>query len=397
MSSRTKSTGRQRQQTLRATIAWSYDLLRPVSSSGCSGSLGVFAGGSGLAAVTAAVPADDLVAATPRPALRPRRRQPGASRGRRRRGTPVQPPGDRARLRPDQLDSRGVLTTRQSAHAQFFYDLTMTLRRGMTTAAHGRHRAVLVRELPNLRAMLAAGPPDVRHPEFYAGSVPPSHVVTMVVSTLGLYSRRADALAIAETALRETGIDPYGAAALHRQLAVLRADGWLPGAPEHAQLTLDLTSTLPRIPLPDWVDPDVLEFTAVRQQMFEHQARGRLRDAREACDRLLALAEDGRALHRALAHEAVYHQAYTEKDFVRARHYLCLERDVLVELGDEREQVLWVNNMADLELRMGERDLAAVRLAATTEDVIGLGDLDVLMAYAETFAVAVGPHYPDCV
>lgn len=379
-----------RQRTLRDAIAWSHSLL-DAPGQRLLECLGVFVGGASLDALARVASAEDLEGRDELDLLfdlvdaslvRVADTDDGEPRF-----SLLETVAAFAR---DRLTDRGVIRDRRAAHAQYFYDQTCLRNAGIRTAAHARHRAVFVRELANLRAVLAAGASGVRHPEFYPGDVPASHVAVLVAGTAAEFAMPVEARALAVDALDAHDSDPYGDVALRMLLGGLLSDARDADAMAHIDAALRLSRDLPRVPLPSWVDPTPVEFRATRRQMFELHGRGSLDDARVLCRRLQVLAQAGPLDHEAMAQEAAAFQAYEEGDFEAAAHHLDLQREVLVRLEDERELVLWVNNRADAELRQGRHAQAALRLAAAVDDVLALGDLDVVLVHADTMASVIG-------
>jgi tetratricopeptide (TPR) repeat protein len=133
----------------------------------------------------------------------------------------------------------------------------------------------------------------------------------------------------------------------------------------------------------------------LREVVLHHVGQGDLDSASARWDELLSSAAGGPALRRSLAHEAAYLIAYERGDLEAAARFLELEQRDLVEMNDERELVLWVNNMADLELQMGRRDAAIERMKLAVEEFIALGDVEVLLVGLETLAELLAGHQPE--
>ena len=146
-----------RQRTVRAAIAWSYDLLTPVQARVLE-CLGIFEGGAGLEALTVVVRHEELDGAD---LLEVLFGLVDASLVQVHDGDDGEP---RLSLLEtvrmfarERLGQRDVLADRQQTHAQFFDDLSRECYDGMRTAEHAKHRTRFLAELGNLRAMLAAG------------------------------------------------------------------------------------------------------------------------------------------------------------------------------------------------------------------------------------------------
>ena len=296
----------------------------------------------------------------------------------------------------DQLDSREVLPVKVHAHAQFFYDLAGHLYQGSRSAQHGLTRVRFEEEVANLRCMLAATPESVRDDGFYQGPVPLSHLVVLVAWVCLRFGHVRDAyLVLTEAAVRpET--DPYADVAMR-----LAFGDYIKLLPEvtvdaaYLETTRTMAAALPEAHLPPWVEPINLEFLARRHLVILAQETEALDHAQELCDDLVAFAEArGTKRHRALADEALAYQAYRSGDLEGALTHLGREHRYFEEIGDVRQLVICINNLADVELMMGRPADAAARLVAGTEQVVALGDLETFRVYLQTFAQVIGGRAP---
>ena len=385
----------QRQATVRGTISWSYDMLSPPQQAVLD-CFGVFENGASLEALHAVVEDEDL-AGHPLPELLydlvdvnlVGAHETGDGRARFRVLETVR---QFARRR---LQERDSLLRRLQSHAQYYYDFTRELYGSAESRAHGLLRARLEEELANLRAMLSDGSVRVHDSEFYGEPVPPSHILALVVSTYIRFERVRDAFLLGFHAVEEGTADPYAEVAVR---VVLGSSRQWPDATmldeNFVQTTAAKAKALKDAHLPEWVEPRNTEFYARRELIFLAHERGDLDSARTLCDDLMGIAETGTTLQKSLAHEALAFQADEDGDLERARIFLERMRLDLIALGHDRELGLWINNMASLEQELGQHAAAAKRLAKGAEQVIALGDPDILTNYLETFAEVVGERAP---
>lgn len=380
-----------RQRTIRSTIAWSYDLLSD-DQQRLLDCLGVFVGGASLPAIASVSAPEDLpdlldvlfglvdanlVQVSDTDDGEPRFSLLEAVRI----------------FAQDRLDERGVRTDREARHAQYFYDLVARHWDERQALNHAHTRAEHLREVGNLRAVVSRSARGVHHARYYGDEeVPTSHVVTLFAMVTGAaFLRFADAQAWVQAGLELPGLDdPARAALLHEQ-------GYLEariGDSRAALVTLGeaagIATPLGDLDLPLWVDPVWRLFLIHRETAHAHMNLGESDLARQACRRVL----DGPVPvgpEQVVIHELPYLIAVNDEEFDEARTHLEREGQLIRELGMEREQLMWVNNMADLDVETARHEDARRRLSEHCEAYIAQGDLDLLQYALSTFAAAIGP------
>jgi hypothetical protein len=191
-------------------------------------------------------------------------------------------------------------------------------------------------------------------------------------------------------ALAQPNLDAYGEVGLRRRLGRTKLEWNEPDATDYLNLTLDMADALPHRELPDWVSPRSSQFQARRHLLMREVDTGNLGAAGVLQQQLKEMSDDGPLLHRAMAHEAAHFLAYYEGDFEEALRTLEDERRVLVEMGDVHELLVVTNNIAGVEVRLGQPEAAAKRMAESAEEFIELGDIDLLTAAIETLGGALG-------
>lgn len=386
-----------RQRTVRATIAWSYDLLDHVQQRVLD-CLGVFVDGAPLPGLLQVTAAEDLEG---RALLDVLFELVDASLVQ---VTDVEDGEPRFSLLEtvrlfacQRLEERGVWEDRQARHAQYYYDVTTRHWDDRQKLNHARNRAEHLREAGNLRAVVTRGARGVRHPEFYGdGEVPPAHVVALLANIAGgaAFQRYAESRAWAHAGLALPSVDGPARASLTFALGHLVARaGNGPEALAWLEGTVRVASTLGAPDLPSWVDPACQHFLSHREIAHVHLDLGDVEQARAACDRMLALPPPP-GHERLVVHELPYFIAVDAGDLEAARFHLEREGDLIDELGVERERLLWANNMADLDVQMGRHADARRRLAVHCEGYLAQGDVDLLQYVLSTFASALGPTDP---
>ena len=296
----------------------------------------------------------------------------------------------------DQLAGRDVLPLRVEAHANFFYDLAGRLYDGSRSAQHSVTRVRFEEEVANLRAMLAAAPDAVRHPDYYPGPVPHSHLVVLVAWVCLRFGRVRDAYLVLDEVKDRPVPDPYAEVAM--RLAFGDYISLLPEVAvddDYYAVTRTMAEALPDAHLPTWVEPRNSEFYARRHLVLLAQESDDLARAQDLVHDLVAFAEErGTPRHRALADEAIAYQAYRSGDPERALEFLGREKQYFEEIGDVRQLTICTNNLADVELMLGRPAEAAARLIAGTEQVAELGELETSRVYLQTFAQVIGERAP---
>ena len=221
----------ERQRTIRAAIAWSYDLLEPAQQVVLD-RLGIFESGASFEAVEAVVPSEALVGADVADVLfelvdASLITVTDTEDGEPRFGLLQMI----KRFALDRLAATGALDDAMAAHAQFFYDLARGPLFEQFDHSYRSGRDQFLRELDNLRAVVERSAPGVHDEPYGDEPVPPLHVARLLVTLAHRYRRYSDGLAWCDTSLASPAAaqDHLGRAALHAMRARLhRALGDLP-------------------------------------------------------------------------------------------------------------------------------------------------------------------------
>ena len=384
-----------RQRTIRATVAWSYDLLDPVPQRVLD-CLGTFVDGAslpGLGAVTTAEDLDgrdlldvlfELVDASLVQVADSDDGEPRFSLLETIRAFAV-----------DRLDARGARLDREMRHAQFFYDLERAAFAARHRDAYSGLLGQFVPEIANVRAALSRRP-RVVDLDYGDSPVPPSHVAALFSYQAFYFDRLADARAWAESGLADVDDQP-GRAALLCQSGVVAAL-----TEQHDLATRDLDEALAAAEiaiaegadLPRWVDPRRTAFRAARELTCLHLDREDFEQARRGCDQAARFVGDDPEVV-AMMHELRFLVSAFSGDHEQARSHLSRQREVIDAAGLHQTLSVWTNNMADMELHLGELEAARRRLAESCETVLASGDVSAIRYFLGTFAAAIGPIAPE--
>jgi predicted ATPase/class 3 adenylate cyclase len=386
----------ERQRTIRAAIAWSYDLLEPAQQAVLD-RLGIFESGASFEAVEAVVPPDalgsvdladvlfelvdaSLITVTDTEDGEPRFGLLQMIK----------------RFALDRLAGAGTLDDAMAAHAQFFYDLARgpLLEQFDHSYRSGRDQFLL--EVDNLRAVVERSAPGVHDAPYGGDPVPPLHVVRLLVNLAHKYRRYADGLAWCDTSLASPAAthDHLGRAAVHAMRARLhRALGNL-----SATLTDVAEARAALASAPADSDPPAAAWATRRRTEefvgydagYAHSMLGDSDAARAEADGLRDLSHDDDGLELAL--DLAFLVAYYEEDFDRARAVVA-ELETLTRDSQSHASTRH-NDLADMDLREGKPRAAQARLSRAAEEIIAVGDPDTLIIAALTFGAAIGDLDP---
>ena len=379
------------QRTMRSTIAWSYDLLADAQQR-LLDCLGLFVDGAPLAAVEAmaraegiADPLDQLFGLVDASLVQASETEDGEPRFHLLETVRI--------FALARLDERGVRAQRESARAQYFYDIVARDMDDRQALEHKRQRAEFLREIPNLRAVLERGAAGIRHEEFYGDRpVPPNHVVVLFAVVARIFNRFEESRAW--EALVVAG-DAAGEAALRLGRGTAAAIAGDTGAARvELAAARELAQTMPPLPLPIWTLSSFIAFLAQREITHTHLDRGEIEQARAAHAATVALADLERFEDAAIVHELGAFVAITAGDLEEALAHYEREGAVIREHGVLREVLLWSNNVADLEVQMGKHTQARMRLAEHCEAYLAQGDVELLHHVLATFAGALAEEDP---
>ncbi|GAA1907980.1 hypothetical protein GCM10009737_06090 [Nocardioides lentus] len=389
--------GEGRQATLRDTIAWSHDLLDAGRRSVLE-HLGVFVGGASLEALEAVVPAAELGGADLLDVLFDLVDQSMVVVGDTADGEPRFDLLETVRrFARDRLDATGRRAGAEQRHGQHHLDLLRRLHGALEGGEYRATRTVLLRELPNVDAMLARPALDLTWDDV---PVPPAHrhayaaVLALdlrLVEDARQWGRAGlaadagdgDTGRVARAWLRgELGRIESRHGDAGRALAFAE-EGWAElGVTTHGTSPPWRSAARVAVEVAYLGSLSALDTDRVEESRAWH---GRMRAVGEAADDHLIsafVAEMGSWLAE--------HDGDLEKD--RA---LLLESQQHRLAAGVPLRVQDVNNLADVDIRLDRHHLAHARLAAHADLPLDLGDPYLLGVYAETMAEAVGPAYPS--
>ncbi len=386
----------ERQRTIRAAIAWSYDLLEPAQQVVLD-RLGIFESGASFEAVEAVVPPEALLGADVADVLF---KLVDASL------ITVTDTEDGEprfgllqmikRFALDRLAASGALDDAMAAHAQFFYDLARGPLFEQFDHSYRSGRDQFLHELDNLRAVVERSAPGVHGEPYGDEPVPPLHVARLLVTLAHKYRRYSDGLAWCDTSLASPAAaeDHLGRAALHAMRARLhRSLGDLPATlTEVAQARAALAGVPAESdpPANAWATRRRTEELVGYDAGYAHSSLGNNDEARAEADRLRDISHDDDGLEVAL--DLAFLVAYYEEDFERARAVVA-ELEALTRDSQSHASTRH-NDLADMDLQEGKPRAAQARLSQAAEEIIAVGDPDTLIIAALTFGAAIGDLEP---
>ncbi len=381
-----------RQQTLRAAVEWSYELLTPEAQTVLD-HLGVFESGATIEAITDVVPlpghldvVDILYDLADASLVRVAETDDGEPR--------VHLLSTVQRFALDRLRARSQHDRAVTAHAQHFYDMFREMPVG---GPHGEWLARRAGETANTAAVLERLPQGVTDDHYADGVVPRAHLALLMLRigghglpyVLAAIPRAAADLGNELTPLSAALIDVERAWALNRTgqnecaLAVVA----------HVRQRLDEHGRSPgHEPMPRHFSRDVAQ-VELTQIMLAIRISG-FGDADELEEAMSRLAEIDPRLSelppavRAQYHQSRYVHALRAGDVAQARSHLELAAAI-----DEFNPSHF-SNLADLDLQGGHRSAAHHRLVAFFRSRHLALDPYNLIAVAENWAEIVLPAAP---
>ena len=375
-----------RQRTVRGAIEWSYRLLDAPQRTVLD-HLGAFEGGADLEAVEAVLPpgtledhdhVDVLFELLDASLIRVQETDDGEPR--------FILLETVKRFAHDQLARQGTLEAALVRHAQHFYDRAKQLYQDAVLMS-----AYFLDNLDNYAAVVERGAQGIRDPEWYESGVPPLHAIALLSRQASSAGKVHVAISWCRSALAQadTGDDPAGTFAVQVALAEELGDS---GRPE---LALGVVAEAePRAglvdharPLPEWADPtdqlaDLLCTTAwAHTELDDIDAAG------------LAIAElqelDPQSVRaRRNRHMAQYYYLHRNGRFDEARPHL--EQQAALNA----DPVTVANNLADLDLQLGNRQAGQRRLAQTAAAACAQADPRTILIFAATFGATIGQAHP---
>lgn len=370
-----------RQQTLRATMTWSYDLLTPHERAFFR-RLGVFAGGADLDAI-AAVAGDllngtdplnligelvdaSLIAVTARPDGEPRIHLLETVRA----------------YSLDQLRAAGELDTTQRLHAHHYLDVARALRGSRGSSQHLATRHQLETELDNLRAALAWTLDP--HAEPASDRVAVGQQLCIEVRWLWL---RGGYLAEGQrwlercTSLADGHPDPRQAANLSNLSHLVG----LQGDVERSRAIADAALKMAR-----GLHDDELVVDALTDLATAHTDRGEFRTARQFLQEALTLARKGTDRRR--LRDVLFALSNLEPEDGPFDTALLLVEE-MIALGRELDDLVLVtmdeHNKAYTLAQMGRPAEAAALFRDLIDDAVALHYPEFTVSFAESFAEAL--------
>lgn len=383
----------ERQRTIRAAIAWSYDLLEPAQQAVLD-RLGVFESGASFEAVEAVVPEDALDGADVADILFELVDASLVTVADTEDGEPrfglLQTV---KRFALDRLSATGAMDDAVARHSQFFYDLARGSLVELFDVDYRAGRDVFLRELDNLRAVVQRGSAGVRDPDTYGDEpVPPLHVARIVGLQAHRFRRFSDGHSWCDTALASPAAaqDHLGRAALYALRARLdRGLGDTTGALADLGKAREVLASVPAEqdgPAAAWASRQRTAQMAAYDAGYAHSILGQGDEARSESALLRRLSEgDDDAMTQAL--DLAFLVAYYDEDFDQARA-------VVAELEARGGSQSHANDLADMDLQEGRPREAQARLSAAAEEIIDEGDPDSLIIAALTFGAAIGDLDP---
>lgn len=390
----------ERQRTIRAAIAWSYDLLEPHQQLVLD-HLGIFESGASFEAVEAVVPADALDGADVADVLFELVDASLVTVADTEDGEPrfgllqmVK------RFSLDRLTETGALEAATAAHAQYFYDLARGTLVELFDEDYRSGRDLFLRELDNLRAVVERGATGVRDDDVYGDQhVPPLHVVRIIALQASRYRRYADGRAWCDSALSSSTAsgDHLGSAALWAMRGRLdRAWGDLRGALASVANARTLLESVPADqdgPAAPWASRARTAQMAGYDAGYSHVLLEENDEAdAEVADLKLLCEGDDAAMNEAL--DLAFMVARFEGDIDKARAAYAELAANPVRAASPKSLIQSQNDLADLDLQEDKPRDAQARLAAAAEDLIDHGDPDGLIIAALTFGAAIGDLDP---
>lgn len=383
----------ERQRTIRAAIAWSYDLLEPHQQVVLD-RLGIFESGASFDAVEHVVPAElldggdvadvlfELVDASLVTVVDTEDGEP--------RFGLLQTV---KRFALDRLAETGAMDDAVARHGQFFYDLARGSLVELFDADYRAGRDVFLRELDNLRAVVQRGSTGVSDPDTYGDApVPPLHVARIITLQAHRFRRFSDGHSWCDAALGSSAAahDHLGRAALYALRARLdRGLGDTTGSLADIAKAREVLASVPADqdgPAAAWATRERTAQMTTYDAGYAHSILGQNDEARAEADHLQQLSEgDDDAMTQAL--DLAFLVAYYDEDFDRARA-------VVAELEARGGSQTHANDLADMDLQEGKPREAQARLSAAAEEIIDQGDPDALIIAALTFGAAIGDLDP---
>ena len=286
-------------------------------------------------------------------------------------------------------------------HAQWCYDLARDCYWDLSTpidgAEHAAKRARFLRDLPNLRAALARRPQTVQHPDPYGNEfVPTSHVFALLCRLAFNYRRYPEAIAWSEVCLSLPDSDPAAVASVLLDRA--SASRYLKETSEVLLLFEEALEAVRKAPsdpsLPSWLNVDEMMCQCLLKLVMVAAGLKDLEYATRVHEELLAVSAVMPLEQRALAAAAGWEMAEVQGDLAQAYECAIREGSLRRATGSSLYLLWWVNNVADLEARMGNRTGAFERIGQHLEAFITFGDPQLLAYLTETLATTVGPEDP---
>lgn len=395
-----------RHSTLRAMIAWSFDLLSPAARHVVL-ALSVCDGGASLddlAAITTVEGLDggslqdllfELIDASLVGVVETDHREPRFSM--------LETVKRYAR---DQALADGIMGSMVQRHSQRFYDVAKSYEASRRGPAYAGLRSRYLDDVPNLRSLVIRGARDVADSSYGEDAVPFAHTVSLVMEQAMGFRRYYESLALSQIVLTDAEslaeTDPAGVAAvLIRRARVLTQLGDPHAAIElcdrAAKLTHDaqMSSDSPKHDgLPRWADPYLTAHLANFDRAYAYLATGDLERSRVLCAELLRTSATLGLAERAQAQLINVFQSTADGDFDAARTFSDREGELYMRNRDEEALAQWINNAAFLDLYQGHPGKACERIAADVPRLRTRGDPKDTIYAAETFSVAIGYEHP---
>ena len=395
-----------RQRTVRAAIAWSFDLLSDPARR-VAVALGVFEGGATLEDVEAVVTAEELAGCAVPDVLF---ELVDASL------VVVDDTRDRQsrfhlletvrRYALGRARAAGVSDSIVQRHAQRFYEVAASYESRRRAAAYTGLRAQFLGDLANLRAVVARGARGIADPSYGDDPVPFAHTVALVMEQAFAFRCFAAAVSLSDAVLDDGAaledLDPAGAASILVRRARLLTEL---GQPQAATVLCGRAARLARQALlaptwpsswqlPRWVEPAAPAHAAMFDLAYAYQLSGDLDRSRELCAELLQTGASLDLPEQGKAQLINFFQAAAEGDYEAARAFSDREGEIYVRNNDEEMLAMWVNNAAFLDLNEGNSGAARLRITAHLARLRELGDPLHTIYTAETFAIAIGFTHP---
>jgi predicted ATPase/class 3 adenylate cyclase len=384
-----------RQHSLRAAVAWSYDLLS-VEAREVLDTMGVFAASASYDAVAAVLEATGVTMERDLPDVLFELVDASLVR------VQEQIDGDPSfgllvtvqRFARDRLHASGAGPRAESAHAQHYYGLIAAV---PDMFMDGRPaKPTFDRHAAELDAIFERLPVAVQDPNWYdTSAVPVLHVAALFMSCARDAEREATSRRWATAVLQAAhGADDCGRAAM------LLYAGAEADEATHARLLLSEAERLcaqalareQRPHLPPWVDPGLVAADVLSARTILELSAGDLDAADAAVDRLRVLEGVRNDLRvRRLRLFNAWRVAEARGDLTAARQNLHVLADIAV---NARARVVAAYGLASLDLKVGRRRAAQERLAARADDVLSGVDTWLLVGVARTIARSVAPEHP---